>query len=59
MRLAEMYYTEIEVEWMKELLKEKEEYIQKLEKENRELRKENESLKSENKRFSDLRDNLE
>lgn len=54
-----MNYKEIEIDWMKELLKEKEEYIQKLEKENKELRKENESLKAENKRFSDLRDTLE
>ena len=35
-----MNYTEIEIEWMKELLKEKEEEIKKLRKENRKLKDE-------------------
>ena len=30
MRLDEMYYTEIEMEWMKEILRDKEEEIKKL-----------------------------
>ena len=36
-----MNYTEIEIEWMKEILREKEEEIKKLEEENRELKREN------------------
>ena len=38
MRLDEMYYTEIEMEWMKEILRDKEEYIKKLEEENKNLK---------------------
>lgn len=40
-----MKYRDIEIEWMKELLKENEKEIFKLRKENRNLRQENERLK--------------
>jgi len=65
MRLDEMYYTEIEMEWMKEILRDKEEYIKKLEEENIKLKlhieakdkaytallKDYEELKEDNKRL--------
>lgn len=35
-----MDYKEIEIEWMKDILKDKEEYIKKLENENRNLKEE-------------------
>ena len=61
MRLDEMYYTEIEMEWMKEILRDKEEEIKKLKsdlslvikerddniKQNKKLSEENGQLKSD------------
>ena len=61
MRLDEMYYTEIEMEWMKEILRDKEEEIKKLNERIRFLEqcldnkeKVNKSLREENKRLSDF-----
>ena len=55
-----MNYTEIEMEWMKEILRDKEEYIKQLERENkklkeynRRLKQGNEDLKEQNKELKD------
>lgn len=47
MRLDEMYYTEIEMEWMKEILKEKEIEIEKLRKEKKNLKDKIDRLESD------------
>ena len=43
-----MNYTEIEMEWMKEILRDKEEYIKQLERENKKLKEYNRRLKQGN-----------
>ena len=44
--MKDLTYKDIEIEWMKEILREKEEHIKKIELENRRLKKELEKLKN-------------
>ena len=54
-----MNYTEIEIEWMKEILRDKEEYIKKLEEENKKLKKNIERYEKEETRYIKQIKNLE
>ncbi len=53
MRLDEMYYTEIEMEWMKEILRDKEEEIKKLKSDLSLVIKERDDNIKQNKKLKD------